>query len=320
MADFDLPFEIDRHVRDITRSVRSAKARRAVAQEYTDHLEDATYRYMLQGMTDEEAFRAACEDLGDVAKLQTMLSVAHNGDGFPRWLKWLLGAAAVGAFAAAYRLVENRTARAWMELFLILLSVTVGVFLVAELCLLVRACAKRVSAEHRIRRYAEDHGLTFVRRKSGVLTLLFRSRTPEWVVESPRRRYLICLMPTFHLRRVLYLHENGLYTYTKRSLFLMRFAFGAHSGYKPSWYPAPDIELPRGIFCMPGIDYKRFHASDRENVHVLLLNPIPFEVTYTGNGHDRRLTPRDALPEPYGYAHVCSASDLIRLLSVDDAE
>ncbi len=194
------------------------------------------------------------------------------------------------------------------------------VYFVAELYLLIRACVKRISAERRIRQYAEAHEMTFTRQKSGVRTLLFRSHTPEWVVESPRRRYLVHLMPTLPTRRILYLHENGLYTYTRRSLFLMRFAFGAHGGYMPTWYPASDIERPRGIFCMPRIDYERFHAPDRENVHILLLSPIPFEVTYTGNGYHRRLNPKDALTEPYGYAHVCSASDFIRLLSFDDAD
>ncbi len=57
MDDFDLPREIERYAQDIARTVRRVKARRAVTREYIEHLEDATYRYMIRGMTDAEALR-----------------------------------------------------------------------------------------------------------------------------------------------------------------------------------------------------------------------------------------------------------------------
>ncbi len=160
MADFDLSREIDRYAARICQDIRSGRKRRAVKQEYVEHLEDASDRYMMKGMSEEQALRAACEDLGDLSEMQTLLAVAHNGDGLLRWFKWVMGV--VAAF-----------------------------------------------------------------------------------------------------------------------------------------------------------EYDRWHVPDKENVHILLLSPIPFEVSFDGNGQCKKLTPVDPLTAPYGYAHVCSPSDFIRLMSAE---
>ncbi len=315
MEEFDLSRAILRHAQELCRGIRHPRKRKAVVAEYIEHMEDATHAYMMRGMGDAEAFRAAAADLGDIGKTQILLALTHNGDGLPRWFKWVMGTLGAVAFGVAYATVENKTARAWMQVALIAIAVAGGIALVGALGLFLRAVFKRASAERRLRAAAEARGMTFVRHKNPYVSLLRPSATPEWTVESAHTRYIIRLWPTFYPRRVIRLQENGLYTCNKRSFFLMRFGFGSYS-MPPSWYPAPGIELPRGIYRMPHIEYERFHSPDKENRHIILLNPIPLEVTLTGGGRVR-LDPDISLGEAYGYARVCSAADLVRCLGLE---
>ncbi len=323
MADFDLSREIDRYAARICQDIRSGKRRREVKQEYVEHLEDATYRYMMRGMSDADAFAAACDDLGDMTKMQTLLSVTHNGDGLPRWFKWLCGGVAVAGVVAAYALVQNEIVKAWLELFLVLAAIAVGVWLVLEAYTWLRAIRKRLDAKKRVKAYAKSNGLAFAEHASSFKSLFKRSATPEWVVETERRRYIISLMPTVRRLRVLHLHENGLYNYTKKGGFVLAAVPGNRLARLSHPMPAnlfgryvgSDIELPRGLYRTPEISYADHHSADRENVHILLLSPIPLDIDLCEGGRIRKISDGDRLPALYGDAQVFSASGFIGFLS-----
>lgn len=309
MADFDLSREIDRYASRICQDIRSGKKRREVKREYVEHLEDATYQYMLRGMTDAEAFEAACDALGDMFKMQTLLAVAHNGDGLPRWFRWFLGFLSLCALAAGHLWAEQDAVRAASGFALTILLIGVFVRCLHESRLFVRALIKRKHAKMRIVHCAEENGLVFTEQKNPYLSLLVRSGTPEWVVDTPDCRYILSLFPTFRHRNRIHFYENGLYTVAKQSFFVSRFAFGRY-------YTMQDAEFIRGIYHMPPIDFGRYHTPDKENIHVLLLNPIPFEIDFCRNGHVCKLHPNEAMSAPYGGARACSTSDLIRQLNI----
>ena len=83
VQDFDLDRELRRLTRALTASIRSQKQKNEVAREYEDHIHDAMQNYMLGGMREEEAFAAACEDLGDIDEIAATLGDIHNQDKIP---------------------------------------------------------------------------------------------------------------------------------------------------------------------------------------------------------------------------------------------
>ncbi len=308
--DFDLNAAIERHARDLCREIRSPRRRKAAVNEYIEHMEDATYQYMLTGMNDADAFFAAVADIGDREKVQALLVITHNGDGLPRWFGGVMGAVSVAALTAGHMLCERDALRTGSGFVLIILFVCLIGKSLRRLCLLVRALIKRKRAKERIRRYTSEKGMTFTQHNDPYFSLLFHSETPEWVVDTDDCRFILSLLPTLEPHNKIHFHENGIYATAKESGFLSRFAFGR-------MHTMPDAEILRGIFQMPPIDFERYHMPDQENIHILLLNPAPWEIDISRNGHVRLLHPNEAMPAPYGHARACTASDFLRLLSLE---
>ncbi len=76
--EFDVSREIDYFVRNVCGGIRSKKKREAASDEIREHFEDAIYSKTLRGMSREKAFREACEDFGDPAKVKVMLALSNN--------------------------------------------------------------------------------------------------------------------------------------------------------------------------------------------------------------------------------------------------
>ncbi len=300
---------IERYARLLCRDIRNPRTRKAVTTEYIEHLEDTTAAYLRQGLPESDALHAALADLGDPERVQTLLVVTHNGDGLPQGFRWLMGLVGWCAAMAGHLLAEKDAVRTALGFVL-----AVGLTVLAWRCLhrlrlFVRALIKRKHAKMRLSRFAAENRMTFTEHKNPYLSLLFHSETPEWVVDTSDCRYILSLFPTFELHNKIHFHENGLYVTAKESGFLSRFAFGR-------MHTMREAEITYGIFSMPSVDFERFHAQDRENIPILLLNPAPCEIDISRNGHVRRLHPDEAMPAPYGGARACSASDLIRQLGL----
>ncbi len=307
--DFDLSVAIARHARQLCCEIRNPKKRKAITAEYIEHMEDATYRYMLTGMSDEAAFAAAVADLGDAEKVQTLLVVAHNRDSWPHWLKWLLGIIGVGVLLSGHLWAAREAVRTTTGFVLTILLVCLVWKSIRRTRLFIRALIKRKSAKVRITRFAAENGMTVTQYKNPYLSLLVHSETPEWVVDTADCRYIVSLFPTWEPHDQIHFHENGLYVIAKESGFLTRFAFGR-------MHTMREAEISRGIFQMPSIDFARYHAPDRENIHILLLNPAPRMIDLCWNGHVRLLHPNETMPAAYGGARACTASDFIRQLGL----
>ena len=49
------------------------------------------------------------------------------------------------------------------------------------------------------------------------------------------------------------------------------------------------VQLPHGVHMMPQIEWESLEASDKENVRVIMLNPIPFGIVGVQNGIEIKL-------------------------------
>ena len=67
---FDLEESIIRYSNHIAADIKSKKRRRAVAEEYAAHIEDAVYHKMLGGVSERDAFFAAFVDALHVPALR----------------------------------------------------------------------------------------------------------------------------------------------------------------------------------------------------------------------------------------------------------
>ena len=76
--DFNLDRELRRLTSRLTVAIHSKKQKSEVSREYEDHIRDAMQHYMLGGMTEEAAFSAAREDLGDIEEIAATLGDIHN--------------------------------------------------------------------------------------------------------------------------------------------------------------------------------------------------------------------------------------------------
>lgn len=290
--DFNLREAIDRYASHLAHDITSRRRRAAVKQEYAEHLEDAVYAYTLQGMEEKEAYHRACEDLGDASKVQTMLAVVHNKDRLPRRIKYPLYATLSLLAVTSYFWISNESFRAWYLLFL-QLSIPVWVYYFILFC---RAFKIRRAAIQKLKTHAKENG-----HKLQVFhpyrSLLRRTTRPEAIYETADKRYIISLFATVRLKKTLHLSEHGFYNYSAKKGYAMLFVgrphlhAAAHEMFRPKnigprrLHHTQLYDVPDGMHAMPAVRYEDHHSPDKQNVHVLMLNPIPLDVDYLRDGH-----------------------------------
>lgn len=78
MKKFDLKRSIEDYTDRLTSDIISPKKRKDVKQEYAEHIEDTVFHGQLSGISEQEAFRIACEKLGDEKSIKKLLGELHN--------------------------------------------------------------------------------------------------------------------------------------------------------------------------------------------------------------------------------------------------
>ena len=294
--DFNLQEAIDRYASHLAHDITSRRRRAAVKQEYADHLEDAIYAYTLQGMEEKEAYHRACEDLGDASKVQTMLAVVHNKDRLPRWVKYPLIVFTAVLVAVLYFLIENESFRDWYVLLLQLGVLTLCGIGVYYLVLFFRAVGIRRAAIRKLLAYAKQNGHT-LRIAHPYRSLVRRTTRPELIYEAEDKRYIISLFATIRKKKTLHLTDNGLYSYSAKIGYgLLIGGIPYYRTAMPGLFrpkniaPMPNahshvVDLPEGVHLMPDVRYEEHYSPDKQNINVLMLNPIPFDVDYLRDGH-----------------------------------
>lgn len=293
--DFNLREAIDRYASHLAHDIKSRRRREAVKQEYAEHLEDAIYAYTIEGMEEKEAYHRACEDLGDASKVQTMLAVVHNKDRLPRYVRYPLLTVLALFVATLYFFIPNESFRSWYILFLqlgVLVGSVLGVYYFA---LFVRAFRIRRTAVQKLSAYAEQNGHT-LHITHPYRSLIRCAANPEVIYETADKRYIISLFASIRKKKTLHLTDNGFYSYSSKVGYGLLIGSMGYFGvsmagmFRPkNVAPMPYmhsfvIDLPEGIHIMPNIRYEDHHSPDKQNVHVLMLNPIPLDVDYLQNG------------------------------------
>lgn len=315
--DFDLTGAIERYSLHIVNDIRSHKKRRDTAKEYAAHLEDAVYEKMLSGLSEEEAFSEACGELGEATKLQEMLACVHNRDPLPSYVRYLLIALGAGGLATLYFLIENTVFRRWMILFLQLTILGFGIWGAVCLVRLIRTYRRRRATLKKLRLYAKENGLLFLCRKNGYAGLFRPTTEAQVAIETPDRRYILSLWGTFHGKRHLHLTDIGLYMYTQvfgyANIWTRAYSFfpGGHIALALpkgltyfSAFHTELVDIPKGTHLLPKVDFTSMEHPDKENVHILLLSPVPFKTSALISGRENELLDGDMFDGAAVYSTV----------------
>ena len=287
--DFDLDRQIKKMSAQLTKDIRSKSEKSAVAREYEDHLYDAMQNYMLGGMTEEAAFSAAAEDLGDIDEIAVMLGDIHNQDKIPadvrreNILRWsiitIVGVTLYGLLLWA-----------WDIFVLQMTLLIVGIILAINFIILSSAYHKRRRAMKSIRRYAKENGYRIQANRTVYTSILYAADKPSVILENDTQYIKVRFLATLHKNRVL--HFLG------RNAYLVTHTYGnallARSLCHPIWMylrPYNIIPASRSGIVMMTADYEenayalptleRRHDPLEKEVHeVLIFNPAPMRAFY----------------------------------------
>lgn len=315
-SDFCLKEAINRYSAHIAADVRSKKRRKAVAEEYAYHLEDAVYQGMLSGKSERDAFFAACDELGDPTKLQEMLACVHNRDPLPSYVKYLIAAAMISSVAVAYFLIENTIFRAWILLFFQLTLLGFGIFCIYCAYRFLHALRARSGTLKKLRRFCGENGLKMTVFGRGYTGLFHPHNQAQVTIETKTQNYIISIWGTFFGKRHLHLTDIGLYMYAKVIGYANIYT-RVHSFFTPGYYLALPkgltyfsmfhtelTDVPKGMHLLPQVDYEARNHPQKTNVPILLLSPVPFKTSLLISGRQNEALDGDAFLEAKLYSTV----------------
>lgn len=320
--EFDLSGALDRLAARVCSEIKSGKRRQRATDELRGHLEDAAEDIMNQGCSPEKTYAELERSLGDTDKLSTLMASVHNTHHFPVFVPFLAGVALIGGLISLYLATKNEYLKAWLGVGLQLFAIAVLVVLALIAGNWIRAIGKRVSAIRRLKECVKKKGGTLTRHENFYKSLFGRIDTPELTVDIGDRRYIIYLWATVKRRRTLHLQDNGIYSYDKHFGYMLattgiapwsRFFIPKGMEKDPlfAWYHSEMVKLPEGAHLMPEVNYSALFDTNKTNIPVFLLNPIPLDVEICENSHIHRLGEGEKLPESLGSATVYSMSSLI---------
>ena len=279
--NFNLNDEIEAFAKHITHDIKPAKKQTLIKAEYIAHIEDATYRYMLKGMDEKSAFKKACAELGDVDKMQRMLTIAHKKDRIsaillPAVYFIFLNVALLRIYLSSCDL--DYVTERWLLLASTLAAVGLALSVFRRSYKYVRALLKRHSLIKRIKRICKNRGLQLSYGIKFYTSIFNKTSTPELTVIGSNG---ICKVKMFAC-----LKKKDIYTLTSpNSFFTTNNVKPIFVGYH---YPtmaitkARDSKLYLSPFYKSGNDYIKDMEITPEieaevganTVNVLCINPI----------------------------------------------
>ena len=283
--DFNFTGELRRLTSRLTASIRSQKQKNAVAREYEDHIRDAMQNYMLGGMSEEAAFLAAKDDLGDIEEIAVTLGDVHNRQEIPSDVGWKLDKRKLADIIATAIIID-----------VLLLSGSIFLWYIAFLWVLgfvfggLRAVFKRLGAVGKLRRYAKTYGFACRISVSALLSLWWYADRPDVVLERDDVMYKIRFLPSIRPNTVIRFIGRNLYSvvYEKGTTWI------ASVQLRPAWLsfrPKNVRKLSQSglvhlnysvqgdIFALPTMEC-RHDSRDKAVEEVLIFNPVPLRVLY----------------------------------------
>lgn len=212
--NFNLNDEIESYAKHITHDIKPAKKQTLIKAEYIAHLEDSIYRYILKGMDEKSAFEKACSELGDISKIQRMLTIAHKRDRFATILLPLiyivcLNIALLPIYLSNCKL--DYTTEQWITIISFFTAVGLIFSILRKSYKYVRALLKRKSLIKRIKRICKDKAL-YLKYGSKYYTSIFgKSSAPEVTIISSEKIYKIKMFAC--------LRKKDIYTLTSPNSF-----------------------------------------------------------------------------------------------------
>ena len=322
----ELQSEIRRYSARIAYDIRSRRKREEVKREFAEHLEDAVYFHMIhRRMNEREAFEYACKELGSMAKLQVLMAATHNKDLLPSGIRLMLTILGLVLIGASYFWIENESYRSY---FIVILQATIFVLGVTALLrarLYIRALFIRAKTCRQIKKYAEQHGLTFIRRANSYRSIFNRTADPEWILETETERYILLLFATVRRRKTLRITDAEFYEYERNFAFSLPVYNPVSIGLsivtsnngtatQNFFFAQSGIStLSQGVHLFPLFNWEAAEHPTKRNVRVLLLNPIPFTLYIVVNGHARESGSSDSV----NGMHIWSATGLIDYLETE---
>ncbi|MCQ2433038.1 MAG: permease prefix domain 1-containing protein [Clostridia bacterium] len=273
----------------MTKDIRSRSERASVALEYENHIRDAMLHSMLNGIKEEDAFRSACEDLGDIEELAVLLGDVHNQDKIPDDIRreTLLRR---GILCVVCAIIFGLLLWAWGLFVLQAASIVIGIILAVRLCILCSAFSKRRRAIKAIRRYAKQYGSQMLSNRTVYSSILYPSDIPSVILENDTQYIKVRFLTTLQKKHVL--HFLG------RNVYLVSHTHGgallAITPLAPGWslfHPRNTAPLNRSGIVTMTADYpenaialptlERRHDPIEKEIHeVLILNPAPMRAFY----------------------------------------
>ncbi len=308
MSEFDLDREVERYCNRISAGITSAKRKREVKNEYADFVYENIHRLMLEGESEEKAFFETVKSIGDEDKIIEMLS-SVNRNIMSSVIKNVLIVLLLIFGLSTYFWVNNSSFKSYYILTVqIALFVCVAV-LVYFIYRYIRAVAIRCSFIRRIKRFAKENNYKISRKTNTILSLFKVTDTPELLVENSDTAFVIKFWSTVRGKKTLRLMSNGLYSYSNNIGYMNLLTNPkGHILTGGAVFCPPNIkyyqkfsnthsemvEVIKGVHLMPDIKWGKLEKADKNNMRILLLNPIPFGVVRIENGVERRHTDGDS--------------------------
>ena len=286
VQDFDLDRELRRLTRALTASIRDKKQKNEVAGEYEDHICDAMQNYMLGGMREEEAFAAACEDLGDIDEIAATLGDVHNQDKIPadvrreNILRWsIIGVVSVTLYGLLLW--------AWDIFVLQMTILIVGIILAVNFIILSLAYHKRRRAMKSICRYAKENGFRIQANRTVYTSILYAADKPSVILENDTQYIKVRFLATLHKNRVLHFLGRNVYTTGAKIgalLITVPFNLGFQSTMWMRFIPWKRVveisdDFPVDAIALPTLE-RRHDPLEKEVHEVLIFNPAPMRAFY----------------------------------------
>ena len=284
--DFNLEAELRCLTRALTASIRDKKQKSSVAREYEDHIRDAMQNYMLGGMREEAAFRAAREDLGDIEEIAATLGDVHNQDKIPadvrreNILRWsIIGVVGVTLYGLLLW--------AWDIFVLQMTLLIVGIILAINLIILSSAYHKRRRAMKSIRKYAKENGFRIQANRTVYTSILYAADKPSVILENDTQYIKVRFLATLHKNRVLHFLGRNVYTTGAKIgalLITVPFNLGFQSTMWMRFIPWKRVveisdEFPVDAIALPTLE-RRHDPLEKEVHEVLIFNPAPMRAFY----------------------------------------
>ena len=310
---FELNRELKKLTTQLTGDIHSKSEKAAVAREYDDHIRDAMQNYMLGGMTEEEAFAAAKDDLGDIDEIAVTLGDVHNvnrvSEEFRR--RFLQGKRKWRTLAVIDILLVliglQLPAQFWNICPLVIRIFLLPLFQIAYLYFYVivlwggltflvwwfRACLavfKRIGALTKIKRSAARAGMN-VRLGLGVMTSIFlHPAKPAIILENDTHYFKIRFLTTVMKKRQLHFIGKNLFTVTKvqGGSFISPMAVSAGwVAFRPKTiapmhsnvFVVSQATVPVDAVALPTFEC-RHDPREKTVKEILLFHPAPMSVRY----------------------------------------